>query len=188
MILLSIWIVGEMKNFIDKFAIPFYQAKIDNWEEKKQKLLTVYEQYAKDTMVENEQGSDFDADNNYHILIETILFDDIKKACKELALFKRAPRIANAWFQTYDLAQSHPLHNHGLGNLSMVCYITYDPEHHKPTTFIAPFMSLDDGNVMEWEPEDIEEGTFVIFPSGLPHYVPTNQTDVRRMILSANIG
>jgi len=41
---------------------------------------------------------------------------------------------------------------------------------------------------MEWEPEDIEEGTFVLFPSGLPHYVPTNQTDVRRMILSANIG
>ena len=27
-----------------------------------------------------------------------------------------------------------------------------------------------------------------MFPSGLAHYVPTNQSDVRRMILSANIG
>ena len=38
------------------------------------------------------------------------------------------------------------------------------------------------------EPEDIEEGTFGLFPSGLPHYVTTNRTNVRRMILSANIG
>ena len=69
----------------------------------------------------------------------------------------------------------------------MVCYIMYDPEHHRPTTFVCPYMSLDDGN-LEWEPEGVEEGTLVMFPSGLAHYVPTNQSDVRRMILSANIG
>ena len=102
--------------------------------------------------------------------------------------YKGAPRVANAWFQTYDLAHSHAIHNHGLGNLSMVCYIMYDPEHHRPTTFVCPFMSLDDGNLLEWEPEGVEEGTLVMFPSGLAHYVPTNQSDVRRMILSANIG
>ena len=70
----------------------------------------------------------------------------------------------------------------------MVCYIKYDPEHHRPTTFVAPFMSLHDGNLLEWEPNDVEEGTMVLFPSGLSHYVPANQSEVRRMILSANIG
>jgi hypothetical protein len=177
-----------MKNFIEKFAIAFYQTKIENWEEKKQKLLDIYERFAQDNMDEGEQNSDFEQDNNYHIAIETILFDDLRRATKEIVEHKRAPRVANAWFQTYDLAHSHAIHNHGLGNLSMVCYIMYDPEHHRPTTFVCPFMSLDDGNLLEWEPEGVEEGTLVMFPSGLAHYVPTNQSDVRRMILSANIG
>ena len=57
-------------------------------------------------MDEGEQNSDFEQDNNYHILIETILFDDIRKATKDLTKYKRAPRVANAWFQTYDLAHS----------------------------------------------------------------------------------
>ena len=71
-----------MKNFIEKFAIPFYQTKIENWEEKKQKLLDIYDRFAQDNMDEGEQNSDFEQDNKYHILIETILFDDIRKASK----------------------------------------------------------------------------------------------------------
>ena len=42
-----------------------------------------------------------------------------EKATKDLTKYKRAPRVANAWFQTYDLAHSHAIHNHGLG----------EPEH-----------------------------------------------------------
>ena len=39
-------------------------------------------------MDEGEQNSDFEQDNNYHILIETILFDDIRKATKDLTKYK----------------------------------------------------------------------------------------------------
>jgi|TARA_Y100000015_G_scaffold42215_1_gene49380 hypothetical protein len=176
-----------MKNFIEKFAIPFYQTKIENWEEKKQKLLDIYDRFAQDNMNGAEQNSDFERDNSYHNLIEHILFDDIRKATREMVEDKRIHRLSNAWFQTYDLAHFHAIHNHGLGGLSMVCYMMYNPEHHRPTTFVCPFMSLDDGHILEWEPKGVEEGTLVMFPSQLAHYVPTNQSDVRRMILSANI-
>lgn len=74
-----------------------------------------------------------------------------------------------------------------MGSLSVVCYIKYDSTVHKPTTFISPFLNLEDGNVMEYQPSDVEEGTFVVFPSALAHYVPTNQSDVERMILAFNM-
>ena len=57
-----------------------------------------------------------------------------------------------------------------------------------PTTFLAPFLSLKDGNVMEYIPKGVSEGSMVLFPSGLMHYAPVNQTNSKRMILAANVG
>ena len=176
-----------MKSFIESFSIPFYQTKIEDWEFKQEKLLSIYEDYARDNMSFSEQNSDFDNENNYHVMIETILFEDIKRAVKEIDWIGGRPRVGNAWFQTYDHQHTHAVHNHGLGHLSMVCYIKYNPEKHRPTTFVCPYTSLIDGNVMEWEPEDVEEGTLIMWPSGLAHYAPANLSDERRMILSANI-
>ena len=185
---------GGMKNltrnhFISDWVIPFYQTKISNWEDKKEKLLQIYDMFSKDNMSSGEQLTDFeDNSTRYHVLIENILFDDIKRAKLELGFDTKTPKINNAWFQIYEYGHSHSIHNHGMGCLSMVCYIKYNPQKHRPTTFIAPFTSLRDGNVLEWEPKDVDEGTMVIFPSALSHYVPTNQSDDIRMILSANIG
>ena len=49
-------------------------------------------------------------------------------------------------------------------------------------------MSNIDGNVIEYEPDDVEEGTLIVFPTSLPHYVPVNKSDEPRIILSMNMN
>ena len=185
------WTADEMKNstehFVKEWVIPFYQSKITDWEGKREKLLQVYDTFSKPIMEEGEQLTDFNlSDSRYDMIIQHILFDDLKRGVKEMG-FNQVPTVQNSWFQIYNIAHSHAVHNHGMGALSVVCYIKYDPDYHRPTTFIAPFHSLDDGNVMEYEPSGIEEGSIVIFPSSIAHYVPTNQSTVERMVLACNI-
>ena len=131
-----------MKSFIESFSIPFYQTKIDNWEFKQKKLLSIYEDFAKDNMDFGEQNSDFDSSTNYHVIIETILFEDIRRAIKEISLIPGQPRVANAWFQTYDKGHTHAVHNHGAIGFSSVLYIKFDKNEHKGTQFISPFTSF----------------------------------------------
>ena len=83
---------------------------------------------------------------------------------------------------------AHSVHNHGFGGFSSVLFIKFDPEHHKPTTFVAPFLNNIDGNVLEYIPTDVEEGTLIVFPTSLQHYVPPNTSDIDRLILSMNIN
>mgnify|MGYP002641615821 CR=1 FL=1 len=174
-------------NYIKDWVIPFYQGKISQWELKSQKLIQIYDRFSKPVMESGDQITDFDTNNSqYDMLIQNILLDDLRTATKEMG-FDRIPIIQNSWFQIYNKAHSHSIHNHGMGSLSVVCYIKYDSTVHKPTTFISPFLNLEDGNVMEYQPSDVEEGTFVVFPSALAHYVPTNQSDVERMILAFNM-
>ena len=49
-------------------------------------------------------------------------------------------------------------------------------------------MSNIDGNLIEYEPDDVEEGTLIVFPTSLPHYVPVNKSDEPRIILSMNMN
>ena len=80
------------------------------------------------------------------------------------------------------------MHNHGFGGFSSVLYLRFDPECHRATTFVAPFLNNFDCNVFEDEPTGIEEGDLIVFPTSLAHYVPVNRTDVERRILSMNMN
>ena len=182
---------GEMKSstdfFIKEFAIPFYQSKVINWEKKKQLLFKIYNNNANLTIQKlEEQYTDYDIreKNEYTPFIESILYDDIKKFFDTLNITQT--KIKHSWFQAYNKAHCHGVHNHGFGGFSMVCYIKYNPLNHLPTTFIAPFVSMIDGNVLEYEPEGVDEGTIIFFPSALSHYAPTNISEDQRIILSAN--
>lgn len=175
-------------HYIKDWVIPFYHVRLNDWEQKKNALKKIWEQCAKPNMIGEgyEQISDFENNNNYHVLIENVLYQDMIDGVRSLG-FNGRPRIANAWYQIYNNSHHHPPHNHGLGALSTVVFVDYSPENHFPTTFIAPFTSLKDGNVMEYIPADVDEGSMIIFPSGLMHYAPTNQSDNSRMIMAANI-
>ena len=64
---------------------------------------------------------------------------------------------------------SHSVYNHGQLGYSAACYVTYNPEKHTPTQFIAPFCHPINGDILQYEPPDIEEGDLIFFPSYLLH-------------------
>lgn len=177
----------DTDHYIKDWIIPFYLGEINQWENKKNALLSLFEKKSKPNLAaDGEQKTDFNINNDYHKLVEALLFEDIRLAYKSLG-FTGNPEIGNAWFQSYSRAEYHGTHNHGMCALSMVVFIKYDDTKHSPTTFIAPYLSFRDGNVMEFIPDGVHEGSIIMFPSGLMHHAPSNQNDEERLILSANI-
>ncbi len=174
-----------MNHFIKEWVIPFYHVKLDDWETKKTCLLDIFETYAKPNMIGGHQSTDYNNRNHYHHKVERVLYSDILKGVRSLDYYG-TPKLENSWFQIYDNNQDHAPHNHGVGGISLVVFIEYG-EGHLPTTFMSPFVSMKDGNYMDYVPEGVEEGSMIMFPSALMHYAPVNQTDSKRMILSSNL-
>ena len=173
--------------YLKKFAIPFWKGMISDWESKKVKIWEIFNKFEKN-MVEGDQLTDYDSNRQYHFLLEAILMDDLIKVKKEFGYADKQFRINSAWFQQYNKKHAHYIHNHGFGGFSSVLYLKYNPEKHSPTFFVAPFMSNIDGNLIEYEPDGVEEGTLIVFPTSLPHYVPVNTSDEPRIILSMNMN
>lgn len=176
---------NSIDYYIKEFTIPFYQSEVINWDVKKSNLLKIYDQCS---MGHGDQNTDYSIKekNPYSTVVNTIFYEDLKKIqnCLE---YPNPLKVDCAWFQSYNESDHHSLHNHGYGYLSMVCYINYDSNYHKPTTFVAPFYDFMTGNTMQYEPQNIKEGSIIVFPSSLPHFVPPNRSKVERLILSANI-
>ena len=173
--------------YLKKFAIPFWKGKICNWESKKEQIWTIFERFKKN-MVDGDQLTDYDSNRQYHLLLEGILMDDLIKIKKEFGYENKQFRINSACFHLYNKKHTHYVHNHGFGGFSSVLYLKYNPDLHQPTFFVAPFFNNMDGNVIEYEPDEVEEGTLIVFPTTLPHYVPVNTSEESRIILSMNMN
>ena len=163
-------------------TIPFYHYKVNNWKEKKEKLLD---------FVSNLSFKYFD---NIADLYTTygdqtsskalkILEDDIVKFTSEIKY--SGEMVAEIWFQKYYENQFHSPHNHGAIGYSSVLYINFDKKIHDGTRFLAPFNDPD-GKHIEFAP-DVDEGSLIFFPSYLNHYTLPNKSDTIRVIMSMNL-
>ena len=171
--------------YLKKFAIPFFKGKISDWDTKRESILQILDRF-KDNMVEGDQLTDYNSNRQYHFLLEGILMDDLIRVKNDFGIEKQI-RINSAWFQQYNKSHNHSVHNHGFGGFSSVLYLKFDPEHHRATTFVAPFLNNFDGNVFEYEPSGIEEGDLIVFPSHWTHRGMKNTSD-RKTIISYNIN
>tara|TARA_B100001057_G_scaffold500537_1_gene616182 strand:- start:1282 stop:1821 length:540 start_codon:yes stop_codon:yes gene_type:complete len=176
------------------FSIPFYKYKIDNWKEKKQKLLEICSTIDfKNQEIETRKNISAYADNLYTDYGKNNLYtDDVVDILKsELIKFKddvkiKNIKINNAWFQQYYKSQFHSPHSHGALGYSSVTYIKFDKKKHQPTIFISPFNDPL-GNLIEYAPE-VDEGHIIFFPSMITHYVQPNKSNDIRIILSFNVN
>lgn len=184
--------------YIKKFAIPFANYKIPDWGKKKKQLLDVYNEHSKERLESYQKNHKFYADNitdystdencaRYCHLLDPILREDLTKIFESFGYHGYNFKIGASWFQYYEKGHSHAVHNHGFGGYSCALYIEYDPAYHQPVTFVSPYLSNIDGNVVDYVPQDVNEGHLIVFPTSLSHYAPSNTTDVRRTILSMNI-
>ena len=190
---------GEYSGpYLKRFAIPFANYKIPDWDRKKGQLMEIYNEYSKDNLEEQQkhlkpyadQVTDYSTDGEsgrYCHLIDPILREDFTHILSAFGHRGYNFKIGAAWFQYYESSHGHPVHNHGFGGYSSALFIEYDPKSHRPTTFVSPFLNNFDGNVVDYMPADVEEGHLLVFPTSLLHYAPTNTTNVRRTILSMNI-
>ena len=166
---------------INIFSVPFYQYEVNQWDIHKRDLLDLFQ--SRELHLEDSVYTDFGADG-YSYLLECIL-------SKELDTFKEESgfdcRIEHSWFQKYEPGNFHSIHNHGMHGYSAICFVEYDEDTHKPPTFVCPFHDAVSGNVIEYSPLNIREGSLVVFPSYLSHYVLPTRGDSSRIILSFNL-
>ena len=176
-------------SYYNIFAIPFLHIKIQEWDKKKKKLLELCDKenftFEKVGTVKNSFSMNETKSLGLSESIENLLMPEID-AFKDVFKIKQS-KIIQSWFQIEERFMYHPIHNHGYGHFSSVCYIEFDKDKHLPTTFIAPAPDVLSGDISNFVPEDITEGSIVFFPSGLPHYSPGNKTEINRKILSFNI-
>ena len=175
------------------FNIPFFKYDIDNWQEKKQKLLEICSTIDfknQETKTRNNIGvsadnlyTDYGYDNSYKDKVVDILKDELTKFKSDAKLGNI--KVNSAWFQQYYKSQFHSPHSHGALGYSTVIYIKFNKKKHQPTIFIAPFNDPR-GNLVEYAPE-VDEGNIIFFPSMLTHYVLPNKSSDIRIILSFNI-
>ena len=173
--------------FNDVFAIKFARIKVNNWEKKKGIILKnagelIYENHPKGEFLETnfaEAKSCVDRMNVTEKLEEEL--GEFMIGCGGRVL------LNGSWLERSTKGMSHSIHNHGALGYSAACYVCYDPLVHTPTQFIAPFNNPINGMITQYEPDDIEEGDLILFPSYLHHYTKPNLSDKERVVLSFNL-
>lgn len=178
-------------SYYSIFAIPLLHVKIQNWDEKKKTLLELFNKdennftFEKVGTVKNNFFMDEEKYLELSEIIQNLLASEIE-TFNEVFKIKKS-KIMQSWFQIEEKFMYHPIHNHGYGHFSSVCYIEFDKDKHSPTTFVAPAPDVVSGDISSFIPDDIDEGSIIFFPSGLPHYSPGNKSEITRKILSFNI-
>ena len=173
-----------MKFIPEEFEIPFYKISCSDWKLKKEKFKLVIEGCKQNFELQDvglgELNTTFFTTLNFKDEITNILEEEIK-IFKEQSSLNVNP--THAWFQVYNHGQEHPIHNHGLG-YSCVVFINFFKNLHKPTCFLPPFHDYL-GQYSYFLP-DVIEGDVLFFPSMIPHYAPSNKSQISRIIASIN--
>ena len=113
-----------------------------------------------------------------------ILDEDFKKFCEETG-FKEVAML-DAWAVKYSKNDFQVPHHHGRVMYTGILYLDVDKKQ-APTTFIAPFSSETTGNTRLSQIE-CKEGTLVIFPGHLMHFVKPNPVKKHRIVISFDIN
>jgi hypothetical protein len=175
-----------MKILPVEFEIPFYKISCDNWKIKKEKLKHLIEKnqqyFSGDDSISSVQTTFFV--KNFKEEISNIVEDEINKF-KNLS--KLNVECKEAWFQIYNLMDNHTAHNHGIGGYSCVLFINFLKGIHQPTHFLAPFNNFINGSNIIFSP-DVQEGDILFFPSTITHYIPSNRSQISRVIASMNFN
>lgn len=165
--------------------------KMRNWEEKKMKLINLFE--SNQHQFERHSGdlllSDYQSRENYDEMaksVEYILSDEMSflrndiDGCEDL-------HMKFVWFQHYIKGSYHMMHNHGSLGYSGICFIKFNPDEHELPVFVSSHNDYMFDYLVDYIPKNVTEGTTLIFPSAINHYIPPNKSSEERLILSFNL-
>lgn len=169
---------------IPAFVVPIFTMQVKNWETKKDKLLSLVD-WENPEYTNDEQFSDYDADNCSPYMDA---FREIME--EELTTFVSSQRISfsfqNVWAQRYRKQNYMRVHTHGSIGFSAVLFAEFDPNEHTATTFFGPVKNPITDVDQSFTPH-VTEGTLLLFPKYLPHYVVPHVSEKDRTIFSFNL-
>lgn len=183
---------------LDPFRLTFFQVSVENWAQKKQKLLDLVDWSDKECWTDD-FFTDYYKNIHKHNLRAPYHEEFVKILSKDLNDFVRSVeksslnryghslsmQITNLWAQQYLDAQHMPPHTHEPAGFSAVLYVEFDDKEHEATKFWAPFKNTIDAMDYRFDPQ-VKEGDILLFPSYLLHYATPNQSNKRRTIFSFN--
>lgn len=177
----------EIIPFRSMFMIPYLQLNVNDWVNKKKKLLELMSKCNLTNPNSILESSFYDeSSKNHNELVEFIFQDELDLAKKSFGFNYYS--IKYSWFQEQTKNMFHPLHDHGEKNIMMssICYIEYDSSEHSPTQFISPFVDSFTSSHSHFMPR-VEEGTIIFFPSNVLHQTLPSPSDKPRKIISFNM-
>ena len=177
----------EVIPFRSMFMIPYLQLEVEDWDDKKKKLLELMSKCNFKNPNSILESSFYDESSaNHNDLIESIFKDELSKAKRSFGFNRYS--IVYSWFQEQRENMFHPIHDHGANNTSMscVCYIDYDSSEHSPTQFISPFVDSFTFSHLHFMPR-VNEGTIIFFPANVLHQTLPSPSNKPRKIISFNM-
>ena len=194
------------------FPIHIYQTHIKENELIKDELSNNIEKYVKDESLKIPDGwltdsvqTSFDSDNTNIELFDTdsIVHDYYKKYLFKIFDKPVELSIKEMWFNYYSNGEYQEPHNHIDGgflnnqpHFSCIHYLKFNENIHEPAIFVDPLslirshsIEIDSNNYNERYVPNVREGSLLMFPSYLEHYVRKNAPtpDDPRVTIAFNI-
>ena len=166
------------------FEFPSYIYPIDDWEFKKKSLLS---RINKSEFVRTDlQNFETDRSTNgktYIRYLEEFLEPQLIEFCKEA---KVSCSMTDAWCVKYQKGDYQTTHNHRGWGFSGLIHVEFDPEIHKPATFVSPWQNpVNDTTSLSQFPS--LEGLLMIAPSWALHFVQPNTSDKERVVVAFDL-
>ena len=167
------------------FEFPSYQYQIGDWDFKKKGLMNrINQSKFIRTELQNFETDRKTNNKSYVRYLEEFLRPELFEFCQEAQV---TCSMTDAWVVRYDKGDHQTVHNHRGWGFSGIIYVEFDPKVHTPSCFVAPWQNPRDDTTSLGYPQDVKEGTMVIFPSYTLHFVHPNQTRKRRTVLSFDL-
>ena len=194
------------------FPIHIFQAHIKENEMIKEELCHAIDKYRceganiPDGWLTDNLLTSYDADNfNFELFSKSEVTQRLYEKYV-LRFFDKPTKVSvlDMWFNYYSNGEYQETHTHVQPNMfaqrphfSCIHYLKFDPEVHQPTVFSDPLfmirrtnsIELDSNNYNEKYEPQVREGSIIMFPPYLEHYVPkSNPTpDNPRITVAFNI-
>ena len=174
----------EMKEHL--FEFPSYKYKVANWESRKKEMTDLISKqtftksplsYFKTNRIPGKK------DKEYTNSIAEFLTPVISEFCQEE---KVSCSMTDAWCVKYGKGDLQSIHNHRGWGFSGILYVEFDPNVHSPTCFMAPWNDPRNDTTLLMLPK-VEEGTVLITPSFLHHFVYPNEVSKPRVVISFDL-
>lgn len=135
----------------------------------------------------SEESRILDCYDNFHQLRDHI-HSSLQQYCEQVLDVNTAElAITQSWLNFNEPGSSHHQHRHLNSAVSGVYYLTEGPNYIEFHSNVSGNYHLGErSQLRDVEVITVNRGELILFPSWIPHAVPVNDTDRRRITLSFN--